>query len=120
MVLITKMMKNRKDHFRSAVDDELFKKASNFHTEPVNEKVKAKFLAYLIKEYGRQREVLFNASISHRTRSKGSRKRSVSKPLSSKKHSPTAKYNINVYETSSPGDLKNDSIIGNKNLYVLC
>ena len=62
MVLLTKMMKNRKEEFKPVINDELFKKASKFHTEAVNEKVKAKFLAYLIKEYGKQREINFSHS----------------------------------------------------------
>lgn len=49
-------MKNRKESFKSVINDELFKKASKFHTEVINEKIKAKFLAYLIKEYGKQRD----------------------------------------------------------------
>ena len=109
MVLLTKMMKNKKDNFKSAVDDDLFKKASNFHNEPVNEKVKAKFLAYLIKEYGRQREIVFNASLSARTKSRGSRRRSVSKPLSSKKNSPE-KYMINIVETPNGNEAKKNNL----------
>lgn len=103
LAILTKMMKNRKDNYESAIDDDLFRKASKFHTEPVNEKIKARFLAYLIKEYGVSKEIPPTAIVPDKKRSssktrKDNRKRSTSKPLSPRKTSPE-NYMINIVES---------------------
>ena len=114
MALITRMMKNRKDHFKSACDDQLFKKASKFHTEVVNEKIKARFLAYLIKEYGKAMSMQMKATKLFKNDRKSSRKRSASKPLSSRKVSPE-NYMINIVESEVPAEAQNrDSLILSK------
>ena len=100
IMLLTNLMKNRKEHFASVLDADLFKRASKFHSENVNEKLKAKFLAYLIKEYGKVRDIQAKepAVIPHkRTKSRG---RSTSKHLSSSRNVSPDNYMINIVESN--------------------
>ena len=93
MVTLTDMMKNRKDAFQSALDADMFRRASKFHTESVNEKMKAKFLTYLIKEYGKSKE----ANKASKKFSKGRRRRSKRK-LSIQKQISRDNYMINIVD----------------------
>lgn len=111
MTLLTNMMKSRKDSFPSAVNDELFKRASKFHTEAINEKIKAKFLAYLIKEYGKSKDIPPKPTPFVKTTKRESRKRSAAKRLNSRQGSPE-NYMINIVETHASGEVNKRTSFG--------
>ena len=106
MMLLTNLMKNRKEHFASVLDPDLFKRASKFHNENVNEKLKAKFLAYLIKEYGKVRDFPVKEPAVLPQKRKRSKGRSTSKHLSSSRNASPDNYMINIVESNTNNAIK--------------
>ena len=65
----------------------------------MNEKLKAQYLTYLLREFGKSREdILKNFRSTGITKKKDKKERSNSKPLEDRKPSPEG-YMINIVET---------------------